>query len=416
MQWQSMAAVVPVLLATLGVAAAASAQRVWVVDWNNGPGTDFVALQPAVDAAAPGDVIQVRGAGIYPFNPQDHGYPAPVIDGKGITILGEGAATTWISGTMRILNVPASQQMTVAQVRCGTEGEGALFQPVTVEVTQCRGVVSFRSVVMAGHGFRPLTDCDLVIVSGCELRPVCGLRPVRSNLMLDGVMVAWDPIYQYPSPAPPWGSPLDAIRSKVWIVNSYLWGQSDIPGVTNLSYYRPGGYTEDADIWIGPGTTIEGGVSLQGFRHAFWDRYQPLPGGTYAVPPSRYHRDPGAQIFGAFPWSAFNPVYVAPVTAAWAIRTGNTLVVEQRCKPSSGSLLVLGPYQFQPIAGIPAPLCLAVDQSWQSLALAPTTGSFATSFAIPPGLPLGLQVCIQMGVLTPANELQLSNVTVFGIF
>ena len=46
------------------LAAAAPAQTTWIVDANQGPGTDFTDIQPAVDAAAAGDIISIR-AGSY---------------------------------------------------------------------------------------------------------------------------------------------------------------------------------------------------------------------------------------------------------------------------------------------------------------------------------------------------------------
>ncbi|HLU38404.1 MAG TPA: hypothetical protein VK081_03410, partial [Planctomycetota bacterium] len=68
------------LLAVLATAPAALAQRTWVVDVNNGPGTDFFDIPPAVAAAAPGDLIVVR-AGQY------NGFST----NKGLRMVGEGA-------------------------------------------------------------------------------------------------------------------------------------------------------------------------------------------------------------------------------------------------------------------------------------------------------------------------------------
>ena len=48
------------LAATLFLAGAPAAQRTWIVDQKKGPGYDFVAIQPAIDAARHGDIIRVR--------------------------------------------------------------------------------------------------------------------------------------------------------------------------------------------------------------------------------------------------------------------------------------------------------------------------------------------------------------------
>ncbi|MGE3175330.1 MAG: hypothetical protein AB7O97_22085, partial [Planctomycetota bacterium] len=66
-----------------------TAQTTWTVDRLNRPGADFLDLQPAVDAAASGDVIRIRAAGA-----PVHGaasYRAPVIDGKSLTLIGQGS-------------------------------------------------------------------------------------------------------------------------------------------------------------------------------------------------------------------------------------------------------------------------------------------------------------------------------------
>ena len=180
-------AAIPARLAAIAAIAVLSAplvaQRIWTVDWQNRPGTDFTDIQPAVDAAAPGDVVLVRGAGVRIWDPADHGYPAPIIDGKGITIAGEGPDMTWISGAVRIRNVPAGESCTLANLRTGTDYEVSISQPATVFASHCQGTVVFRRVAFLGYGFREFSDCRLVVVSESTMHPVCGVRPIRSKLM-----------------------------------------------------------------------------------------------------------------------------------------------------------------------------------------------------------------------------------------
>ncbi len=57
---------IPPLLAlsfALFVPAAAAQPMTWIVDQNNGPGTNFTDLPPALVAAASGDTILVRPGG-----------------------------------------------------------------------------------------------------------------------------------------------------------------------------------------------------------------------------------------------------------------------------------------------------------------------------------------------------------------
>ena len=44
------------------------AQRTWIVDVSNGPGTDYAQVQPAVDAARSGDIILIRPGATHAYN------------------------------------------------------------------------------------------------------------------------------------------------------------------------------------------------------------------------------------------------------------------------------------------------------------------------------------------------------------
>lgn len=56
------------LACMLGSAASLHAQRTWIVDVNNGAGSDFPQIQAAVDAASDGDRVLVRAGSYRPFN------------------------------------------------------------------------------------------------------------------------------------------------------------------------------------------------------------------------------------------------------------------------------------------------------------------------------------------------------------
>src|SRR5688500_8904823 len=84
------------------LAGSAASQRTWVVDRQNGAGTDFTALAPAIAAAARGDRIQVR-AGSY----------VGATVGKALTIVGEGGVL--IQGdSLTVQGLPAGDQVVLS--------------------------------------------------------------------------------------------------------------------------------------------------------------------------------------------------------------------------------------------------------------------------------------------------------------
>ena len=89
---------VPLLLFAPLLAAAARAD-VLVVDAAGGPGTDHLAIQPAVDAALAGDVLLVR-AGTYP------GF---AIHGKPLTVTADQGHVVRVAGEITVRFVPAGE-------------------------------------------------------------------------------------------------------------------------------------------------------------------------------------------------------------------------------------------------------------------------------------------------------------------
>src|SRR4029079_14764563 len=95
--------------------------RTWIVDGNNGPGTNFLDIPPAVAAAQDGDTILVR-----PFGSFFLAYRGAVIT-KAIRLISEGgtAATVITSpastqGYLVIKEIPANKTVVV-------EGVGTSF-------------------------------------------------------------------------------------------------------------------------------------------------------------------------------------------------------------------------------------------------------------------------------------------------
>jgi hypothetical protein len=131
------ASLVSFLLAT-----AAFGQGTWVVA-DDGSG-DFTDLQAAIDAAADGDHVLVRSGT----------FPQILIDGKGLTIVAEGAAgITALSlgagvSTVRIRNTSSPQTVVLRGFSVGAIGEPA----PTIDVRDTQGAVLLEDLSVTGTG------------------------------------------------------------------------------------------------------------------------------------------------------------------------------------------------------------------------------------------------------------------------
>lgn len=110
-------------------------QQTWIVDANNGPGTNFTNLQPAVNAAAPGDRILVR-AGTY----------TPVSVFKALTIVGSPNAVVTGSGGYSpgflVSYLPAGTVTSIQGLHLATTG----IAPMSLGVVSCAGTVILDDV------------------------------------------------------------------------------------------------------------------------------------------------------------------------------------------------------------------------------------------------------------------------------
>ena len=145
-----------------------TAQKTYLVDQNNGPGTDYTRLQPAIDAAKPGDRVLVRN-GLY---------MAPQIT-KGITVMAffGGARIQVRSNLARISGIPAGQKCAFA---------GFIFEGAVLNVERCKGTVALTGLANA-RGFSPLptiniVDCAAVTLHGCALKSTINI--IRSRVFM----------------------------------------------------------------------------------------------------------------------------------------------------------------------------------------------------------------------------------------
>ena len=103
-----------VLLFSFVLLAAPATADVHVVDL--GGGGDFLDLQPAIDAAADGDILLVKAGNLY---------TSALIDGKGLTIVAEDGDFV-LADWFEVRNLPARRTVMLAGMRAtqpGTQGE-----------------------------------------------------------------------------------------------------------------------------------------------------------------------------------------------------------------------------------------------------------------------------------------------------
>lgn len=128
-----MAQLLPLVSVFFAVAASAGAQSVWVVDASGGPGTDFLDVDPAVSAAAPGDTLLLRNGS----------YTDLVVNAKPLTVIAElGHAPQLAGGSIR--NLAAGQFLVLSGLTFTSPIEGGL------QIKGNQGSVWVEACVMTG--------------------------------------------------------------------------------------------------------------------------------------------------------------------------------------------------------------------------------------------------------------------------
>ncbi|MGE3173594.1 MAG: hypothetical protein AB7O97_13300 [Planctomycetota bacterium] len=364
------------------------AQSTWVVDLLNRPGTHFTDVQPAVDAAASGDRIEIRSIGVPP--PLVGYYSAPLIDGKGVTIVGEGAegpSTTWWYGDISIRNLPMGQRVHVVDIQLGL---WAPVRPIAGGLFDLRnndGEVVFERIVARTGSTGPSiwVDTRLLLVKQSVLWVLGPRDPVRSSLI--SVDTDWRNSFA--------GPVIDAVDSKVWLINSTVIGLD----VNHLGNSGSALRTRNSEVWVGPGTLLQGGITAAGPREAIDD-----------VNTSLVHFDPRSTVIGYVGSLRAND----PVPAIRTSIQGNVLSVDHRCTPSSVALLAFGGLLPQPSFSGAGLLCVDPASCVAFFAAVPASGDLLWQFAIPPGLPPELFVGLQGVELRADGAVQLTNPTTFG--
>ncbi|MCC6671107.1 MAG: hypothetical protein IT458_08600 [Planctomycetes bacterium] len=169
----------PLLLLVLVLPSPATAQRTYVVDVQNRPGTHFTDLGAAFAAVQHGDIVLVRSS--------PTGVPAPAAPlTKGIALMGYpgayvgggfGSEAGPITGTLRVRGIPAGQRVQVKSVVSPAApgippGQGAFI------FESCQGQILIDAVSM-GTEFH---DCADVTV--CRQSFIYNVKVMRSRLRL----------------------------------------------------------------------------------------------------------------------------------------------------------------------------------------------------------------------------------------
>jgi hypothetical protein len=156
-------------LAIVASTETAIAQNVWVVAPTAGPGVFSTQIQPAVNAAADGDLILVKGGSFVGFS----------ITNKSVGVVAELGASVNVLGTVEITNLSSSQRVLFERVAVSATApntnlwihnnagpvwlEGCTFAPVTAgfdqygvdgaDVDQCASVAFLRCTMTGSHAY-----------------------------------------------------------------------------------------------------------------------------------------------------------------------------------------------------------------------------------------------------------------------
>lgn len=152
-------------LACLLLASLAPAQvgTTYIVDVQGGPGVDFTSLGTAAASVPDGSTLVVR----------ELGFEDLLIDGKSLTILGEGPlefVDLQSSSAPQVRNLTAGQQVVVRGIRFTGDAQGAGFSP---QVHDCAGLVWFEQCQLLSTWGGPgldVANSQQVVLVDCVLR------------------------------------------------------------------------------------------------------------------------------------------------------------------------------------------------------------------------------------------------------
>ena len=369
------------LLAPLLVCSALG-QRLWIVDANNGPGTDFTDLAPALAAANPGDTIMTRwGAFQY-----------PITITKGITIISDVDLRNSLGSPVTIMNIPAGQSVTIAAMSMQN-----IFQ-YGVIIKNCQGPVHLDTCTLTDV---QISNCKLVTAVDCTGST---FAVDNSELILNRGSIQVSGFGPYP-PA------LTVRNAKVSIADSFIMGDNGTFVIQACHFSRNPNIAMSLDnsevVFYGDGNVLAGGAN--GNELHCWtkqaDAIQRING-------SKITLTPGMRRFGAITGSYTLSTVPNPALIAVWPRISTTMRVDVHGTPYSSIGL------FASLPALPYATSfgtLYLDSAacwWLTNAVTDGLGFWGIDYTIPASVPRGLSVLFQAAVVDSANVLRVTTPSV----
>jgi hypothetical protein len=118
------------------------AQTTWIVDANNGPGTSFTDIPPAIAAATDGDTVLVRSGTYTGFS-----------TGKALKVIGEGSVGRPPTVLPPVIITGLAQGKTFTAANLYVDMSSAPYFPLyQVELVENRGRIHLQNVDVNGWG------------------------------------------------------------------------------------------------------------------------------------------------------------------------------------------------------------------------------------------------------------------------
>jgi hypothetical protein len=218
------------LIALAALAPLASA-GVWIVDDDGGPGVDFTDLQPAIDAASPGDLVVVRAGEYGPF----------VLD-IGLRIVAEPGPQPHVGESGELRDVPAGWRALVAGLRLDM-----------LYAHDCEGDVLVDACTLGMKVGRPsllVERCDLVVMSRSQVKGISGGQEMP-------------PIY-----------PPNAERAAEVTDSTVAWSACTLEGGSGGTHYKADGKPGEPAVWASHSTLFCQTSHIQGGHGGkYWGPY-----------------------------------------------------------------------------------------------------------------------------------------------
>jgi hypothetical protein len=333
-----MQVVTSALLAGL-VLANVSAQT-FIVDINNGPGTNYTSLATAATNAPDGAVLIVRAGS----------YPAFAISGKSMKVIAAGAVTVFggnpSAAGITVSGVPAGKGVVIQGL---TAASGFPGWPGRVVLANCQGTVLLDRLGVSPSVFGMLTvqQCSGVLVKDA-LNPTASLRTevIQSNVAFENSRISTSQ-----------GSALTVTGSTVQLRDCNVVAGVFVAPANAIT--MTGG-----EVRVLGNTTLQAGIASQP---------QTCIGGTGTV---RY--EPTVTFTGGAPFGASIVATAEVMPRMRATFAGGQVAAELHGAPGSIGVIVLG------LVGQPVPIPGIQDALWTDAG-----STFLLSFGVfAPGVPV----------------------------